>query len=198
MEDTGYSLELVHVLRHTFRPSQQLEELLIESLPPGPVGSRSFFEIKSLSAIALNAYKTANYEYTKQIIAANKALEANKGRAFDLIPDVEIRKIGEKTLDILMGVYDRRGMYDLTHATRLRLPEAASLKSAADPRYSLFARIHSSAPITNEYGAHVSDVFKTRHDEGRRKYILNVLPNDMTGSDQYLKVPKVYAEEEAS
>jgi hypothetical protein len=193
MEDTRYSTELVHVLRHSFEPSAQLGQLLETLLPPRPQGSRSFYEIKSLSMIALNAYKVAHYKYTLQLIEAQKALEASRAKVFDLHSEIEIKKRGEKTLEVFMGLNNPTGMQDLIRTTQSKLPEGIALRSSNDSRFSVFAQIHSSTPIDesdySEAQERMAEIFDTRRDDDGKKYILSISPKEIVGSDQFLKIP---------
>jgi hypothetical protein len=198
MEDTRQDLDLVHVLRHSFRPSTQLAHALEGFIPPGSERSRSFIEIKSLGMIALDAVKHAQYAYSQEIMDAQKTIEANRSHSFEVIPEIEVKKIGEKTLHILMGVQEKKLLYHLMRTTRQRIPEGVQLRDPESSEFSMYARIHSSIPITEEFRAEATERYNEMYQSMSGKHLFSVLPEGITGIDQFRQIPRIYAYEEAS
>jgi hypothetical protein len=190
MEIPQHAPELVHVLRHSFRPSEQLGRALSNFLPLESKRPTSFLEIKSLGMLALDAFSHASHAYTMQLIEARKAVEKSQGQSLAVIPDIEIRNVNENCIDILMGVQNRPAMYVLSRNTKHLLPEAISMRDNADPKFSVFARINSSVPITASLQAQAVDQFNDTYQQLGSKYLLNIFPEGISGKDQYVRMKR--------
>lgn len=189
MEDPRQVPALVHVLRHSFRPSDQLEKALENFLPPESKQPSSSFEIKSLSMLALDGYLHANHAYTIKLMEARKAVNTSKGRSLEIIPDIEIRNVNENTIDILMGVQSKLAMYAITRTTaNLLKNEAIAVRDEADPKFSVFARINSTVPITVDFQEQALEQYSQVYQQLGPKHLMNILPEGISGKDQYVRV----------
>ena len=198
MENSRQVPELVHVLRQSFRPSQQLEKALENFLPPESKRPASFIEIKSLGMLALDAYLHANNAYTLQLIEARKAVEKNQRQSLAVIPDIEMRDVNENCIDILMGVQNRPAMYVLDRNIRQLLPEAISIRDDAEAKFSVFARINSSVPISDAFKDQAAEQYAQTYQQLSSKHLLSIFPEGMSGSDQQLFINRADSLEETS
>ena len=191
MEDPRQVPALVHVLRHSFRPSDQLEKALENFLPPESKHPTSSFEIKSLSMLALDGYLHGSHAYTLKLMEARKAVNASKGRSLEIIPDIEIRDVNEHTIDILMGVQSKLAMYAITRTTaNLLKNEAIAVRDNADPKFSVFARINSSVPITPDFQQQALQQYGQAYEEFGSKHLMSILPEDISGKDQHMRIQR--------
>ena len=190
MEAPRHVPKLVHVLRHSFRPSEQLGAALENFLPPESKRLPSSLEIKSLGMLALDAYSHASHAYAVQLIEARKLVEKSHGQSWAVIPDIEIRNINENSIDILMGVQNKPAMYILSRNIKRLLPEAVSLRDNVDMKFSVFARINSSVPISAEFQAEAAEQYNETYRQLGSKYLLNIYPEGISGMDQYIRITR--------
>jgi hypothetical protein len=190
MEAASTSFDLVHVLRHSSRPSEQLGSALEIFYPPESQRNRSFVDIKTLGKITLDAYKHAQFDYSLDLIEARKAVEQHRGQSLEISPAVDIRRIGSKTIDVLLGLQDNRALYALNKQTLDFLPEGIEAYDAVDLKYSLFARIHSSIAITDSFQENAVEQYKRTYQHYGPKHLLNILPQTITGMDQFIATPR--------
>lgn len=198
MEDTRPSLELVHVLRHTFRPSDQLEEALEQFLPPDSKRPAAHLEIRSLGSIALNVMNSAPSAYSLRLIDARKGFEKNRNQSFEILPRIKARQVGEKTLDILMGVHRDLSLDMLMQATRQRLPEGVQMKDPSDRSLSVYARIQSSVPIDDTFQVEATGRFVRTYRSLGPPHLFNIIPEGIAGMDQYIPIPQTSSYDESS
>lgn len=192
MEDTRSSLELVHVLRHSFRPTEKFGEALEVFTPPESERPRSLFAIRSLSMLAIDAVGNANYEYSQQIAAARKALDTKQNLSFEISPDIEVRRVGDKALEIYMGVQNKKELFKLLQATQRYIPEGVPLRDQVSPSYALYTRVNSLAPIPLSFSDEAAEAFMQRYEDEGKKHLFSVLPEGLAGIDQYRQVPRSY------
>jgi len=185
MEESRQVPELVHVLRHSFRPSDQLGLALENFRPPESRRPVSPLEIKSLGMLALDGYSHANYAYSEQLIDARRAVEKSQGRSFTLTPEIEIRHVNENAIDILMGVEDKMAMFMLMRTTKNFLPEAIPLRDNVNRKFAVFTRIHSSVPIPNSFQDQALAEYHDAYKEFGPKNLMNILPEGIIGKSQH-------------
>jgi len=167
-------------------------------LPPESKRLRNPIVIESLSAIALDAYLNANHKFTQQIINVRKEMEQNRRKSLAIIPDIEIRRVGEKTIDVLMGVQDIPSMYLLNRMTKILLPEGVSNRGTADEKFSVYARINSSVPITPDFQAQAIEQYDELYQQLAPKRLMSIFPEGINGRDQYIRIMRPNPIEEAS
>ena len=192
MEATENPLGLVHVLRHSFRSSEQLKGVLESFYPPEAENNHSTIEIRSLGMLALDAYRHANYEFSIPLIEARKDVERSRGNALEITHDVGIRRIGEKTIDVLMGIQDKTALHQLHYDMRKRLPEGKLMHSNVDRRFSVFARINANVPISDDFEADAMNGYYEKYEQLGEKHLLSVVPTGISGMDQWLPLPSTY------
>jgi hypothetical protein len=187
MEDSRHVPEMVHVLRHSFRPSEQLGKALEKFLPPESKRPPSLIEIKSLGMLALDAYLHADYTYTLQLIEARRVVEKSQRQPLAVIADIETRNVNENSIYILMGVQDSLAIDDLCQNTKNLLPDALSMRNNVDPKFSVFARINSTVPITAAFQAQAVEQYAEVYQQLGAKNLLNIFPKGISGKDQYVR-----------
>lgn len=197
MEDTRTPLELVHVLRHLFRPSAELSTFF-ESTIPGLQRPRSFITLKSLSSLALDAVDVARSVYSLDMIDARKKVAEYQNSSFDLDDQIEARQIGEKALLLMMGVHDKRELYELLRNTKRSLPHAVELREPVDARFAVFALVHSQQAPPVDTPAHIKSEFEHLYKEKGGQRLLTLHPVGLSGIDEYRNIPHGHAYEEAS
>ena len=188
MKNAGDHLELVHVLRHSFRPTQQLGQAIEQFVPPESEYSHSSIHIKSLGKISLDPVLNAQYVYAQQLINARSALETHKGHPLEITPDIKVRKVGETTLTILMGVKNKVALRALTRQTNAYLPGTVSEREDVSPDFSLYTRISSSVPITDAFQAEAEEQFRERYEQYNAAHLFSVIPDGIAGIDQFRRV----------
>lgn len=208
MEDTGRNIELVHVLRHSYRPSHVLEEILEGSVQPRAERPRSLASIRSLSMIAFNAMDVANMKHANAIFKARQFVDTQTNQWFRLGEYIEVKKAGEKALAILMSVVNDDGSTNegnlpskytqFTDAVNERLSDGISLRDPGDPQYSLYARLEYFTPVTDEFQQSVSKDLGDAFFALAAKGILSVSPNGLPGFDQQRSIERQKPLEEAS
>ena len=191
MEDSRQVPELVHVLRHSFRPSEQLGRTLEKFIPPESKRPSSFVEIKSLGALALDGYLHGSHAYTLNLIEARRAIERSQGKSLEIIPDIEVKVVNDYTVDVLMGVQSKLAMYLLNRTTKRFLPDAVSLRDEADMKFSVFARMHSSVPISPYFKEEAIEQYNEDYEQFGTKHLFNILPVGISGKDQHLRINRV-------
>jgi len=198
MEEPRQVPELVHVLRHSFRPSEQLGRALEFFLPPESKRPADFLQIKSLGMIAIDAYMHANYKYSNELIKARKKIDESQNRSLEMTPDVELRQVGEKSVDVLLGVRNKIALGAITLATKKYLPGGILMRDEADKKYSVFARINSSVPIKASFQADALEQYQETYDQIGSKHLMNILPQGLVGIDQHMRIRQYDSLEEAS
>jgi hypothetical protein len=179
-------MTLAHVVRHSFRPSEQLESLLHSFAPPESIHIQSSLVIKSLAVVALDGVRAAHYEYSQPLIDAKRSVEKHSNVGMPILPDIEVRKVGEKTLNILLGSDDKQSLYILNRELKQKLPEGTPLRNNADPQYSVYARLQSTVPLDDQQLIDAEMRFKQFHDQQHAKRILSIYPQGIVGRDQYI------------
>jgi hypothetical protein len=198
MEDPRQVPELVHVLRHSFRPSEQLGKALEFFLPPESKRPNNFLQIKSLGMIAIDAYMHANYKYSNELIEARKQIDKSQNQSLEITPDVDLRQVGDKSVDVLLGVRNKIALGAITLATKKYLPGGILMRDQADKKYAVFARINSSVPITARFQADSLEQYQEAYDQMGSKHLMNILPEGLIGMDQHLRIRQYDSLEEAS
>ena len=192
MEEPRQVPELVHVLRHSFRPSEQLGRALELFVPLESRRLQSSPEIKSLAMLALDGYSHANHAYTTDLIKARKAIENSPMRSFEITPDIDIRNINENNIDILLGVQNKLALYTLTRLTKnIFKTEASSGRDPADPMFSVFVRINSSVPITPEFQQEALEQYSQIYQQLAPKHLMSIHTQGVIGNDQWLAMKRI-------
>jgi len=198
MEEPRQVPELVHVLRHSFRPSEQLGRSLELFLPPESKKPANFLQIKSLSIIAIDAYMHASYQYSNALIEARKQIDKSQNRSLEITQDVELRQVGEKSVDVLLGVRNKIALGAISLATTKFLSGGVLMRDHADKKYSVFARINSTVPINTDFQAAALEKYQEAYEQLGSKHLMNILPQGLVGMDQHLRIHQYDSVEQAS
>jgi hypothetical protein len=185
-------MTLAHVVRHSFRPSEQLETFLHSFAPAESLTTHSSLAIKSLALVALDGVRAAHYEYSLPLIEARRDVEKHSNVGIPVLPDIEVRKVGEKILNILLGSDDKQSLYIMNRDLKRRLPDGTPLRNNADPVYSVYARLESSDPIDDEKLLDAEMRFKQFHDEQHTKRILSIYPQGVVVREQHIPTARLY------
>ena len=145
--------------------------------------------------IVLDAYRHASYQYSNELIEARKRVDNSQGQSLEVTPDFQLRQVGEKSVDVLMGVRNKIALSALSQTTKKLLPESLAMRDYADPKYSVFARIHSTVPITPYFQAEAAERYQEAYANLGTKHLLNILPVGITGMDQWLPIARESSEE---
>ena len=180
MEATDQHVELVHVLRHSFRPSEQLKTSLEAFTKPGLVRPR--FLVKTLSAIALNTVDVANYHYDLPIKRAIQSFEQHH-QPIQLGRDLAARRMADGTLNILFAADNRDHLRDLTKETMVQLPEGVPLDDGENPRFDLYVGIDQAHAIDFEEVVRPGATLIKSLRSGLRN-LYTVVPETMTSRDE--------------
>jgi len=198
MEEPRQVPDLVHVLRHSFRPSDTLGNTLENFLPPESKRLSSSMEIKSLGMLALDGYLHANYKYSSQLIEARKAIEKSQNQSMAIIPDIKIRRVSDEVIDVLMGVENRMAMYLLTRTTRDSFTEAIPLRDKADTKFSVYARIRSSVPITDDFQHQAVEQYNEAYQEYAPRHLMNIVPEGIIGKTQHVPLRRATSRDDTA
>ena len=198
MEEPRQVPELVHVLRHSFRPSEQLGRALEFFLPPESKRQTDSLQIKSLGIIAIDAYMHANYEYSNALIEARNQIDKSQNQSLEITHDVELRQVGEKSVDVLLGIRNKIALGALSLATSKYLSGGILMRDNVDKKYSVFARINASVPIDKGFQADALEQYRETYEQMGSKHLMNILPQGLVGMDQHLRIRQYDSLEEAS
>jgi len=180
MEATDQHVELVHVLRHSFRPSEQLQSSLEAFTKPGLVRPR--FLVKTLSSIALNTVDVANYHHDLSIKRSIQSFERHH-QPVQLGRDLAAHRMGDGALKILLSIENYADLTDLTKETAVQLPEGVLLDDGEDPRFNLFVRIDQAHAINYEEIVQPGTALIKQLRNGQRN-LYTVIPETITGRDE--------------
>ena len=180
MEDTDQHVELVHVLRHSFRPSDRLQTSLEAFTKPGLARPR--FLVKTLSAIALNTIDAANYHYDLPIKRAIHSFEQHH-QPLQLGRDLAARRMADGTLNILFSAENRAHLKDFAKETMVQLPEGVPLDDGENPRFDLYVGIDQAHAIDFEEIVRPGTALIKGLRSGLRN-LYTVIPETMTSRDE--------------
>jgi len=145
MEDTTREIELVHVLRHSFRPSETFEAALGAFVKPGLEQPR--FLIKSIASLAMRDDR----QYSGNIFAARQEIERSKLLDFQIGPKLAVRDLGEGALRLLFQLDDTRNeagqetnmlnYLAMVNRTSQHLPSAHKERDLEDTKFNFYTVI---------------------------------------------------------
>jgi hypothetical protein len=138
MEDTGTQPELVHVLRHTFKPSEALRHSLQNFLTNENAIHR--LSIMTLSGIALNGFEVGQYRHDEAILRARQLFERHR-QPLQLDAHSGAKRMASGALNIYFAVEDRTSLQALKAETYRKFPDNTVFDDTFDPRFDLFVRI---------------------------------------------------------
>ncbi|MES2631308.1 MAG: hypothetical protein V4611_05120 [Patescibacteria group bacterium] len=153
MEDTRQSIELVHVLRHSLRPSPELEKALNTFVKPGLEQPR--FSVRMLSSFVLDS----STNHSSGIYRARQDIERGNTVDFELGPHLAAQRLAGGALKILMRIDDSIDRFGrdvngisylkMMEDTRARIPEARIEKDIDSRNFTFFAIIPGSHALSD-------------------------------------------------
>lgn len=180
MEDTGQELELVHVLRHSFRPSQPLSEAIESFIKPGLKLPEEplFYGTKEA---AVEQVKYNDFKYKKEEDEARKAFQAHN-RPLYIDPIMHFRQMGSKAVRMaFIPTPESTEAFNEAIDTLDVMPTILRPYSRI-PRYFLYIDIPSTHLVQGEeWNARYHDLRKALTSRIRFMYL--VRPNDVVGQD---------------
>jgi hypothetical protein len=193
MKDARSSTELVHVLRHSFRPSEKLQTSLEKFTKQGLTRPR--FLIKTLSAIALNTLDVSNSYHDVAIKGAIEKFEQYRDPIQIGYP-LAAQRMADGALKIFLSSQNHKDIVDLTSKTHDKLPSGVLLDDNEDDRFDLFVHIDASHALSQDRiitpGLQLRDELR-----GDRAYLYKMTTNSIAGRDE-LRVMPIPPYEEAS
>lgn len=152
MEDTTREIKLVHVLRHTFRPSPELANALDGFTIPG--NERPRFLIKTLASLVIDSTKN----YSLGLHEAKQAVERDTVTDIQLGPHLAAQRMASGALKILMRIDDtpdERGKDQnwlqylaMINRTKAYVPDANLEKDIEAKSHTFYTLIPSTQAIS--------------------------------------------------
>jgi hypothetical protein len=186
MSDTAKPQTLVHVLRHSFRPSEQLTHSLQEFIPPQSEHLQSSVTIKSLAKVALDSHRYRQHEFSLALIEAEKDVIRNRNISIPILEDMRVLKLTDTALKIVLRTNDIRSMYRLHRALKNRVPEDTSLPRNPNAVFLVTADLKSTVPFDDFRIKDAEAQYHELYTHKESEKLMNIFPEGLTGIDQYI------------
>lgn len=189
MEEPSQSVELVHVLRHSFRPSEQLQSSLEAFIKPGSVRPR--FLIKTLSSIALTPQFGDSHAYNPATRRAVRAFEVHN-QPIQLGSKLGARRIGDGALRLFFNAENNEEITNLIHETLDELGMGTIVDDVDSAAASLFVQIDSTKAIGKDELAKPGIALRNQLNSDN-KHLFKVVPDLLLGRDEQRTIPSSIA-----
>jgi len=186
MEDAAKPLTLVHVLRHSFQPSEQLATSLKEFIPHESEHFQSSVTIASLAMIALDSSRFRQQEFLLPLREAKKEVERNRNVSIPILHGLKIRQYSTNVLSVVLRTGDVRSMYLMHNALFDKVPEGTSLPDNPNAKFLVTAHIKSTVPYDQIQVAEAEERFIDTFGIQLSNKLFSIKPNSITGIDQYI------------
>ena len=186
MADTAEPQTLVHVLRHSFRPSEQLTHSLQEFIPPESEHLHSSIIMKSLAKVALDSHRYWQHEFAPALIEAEKDVIRNRNLSIPIQSDIRVLKLTDTALKIVLRTNDTRSMYLLHRALKNRVPEGTSLPLNPTAVFLVTADLKSTVPFDDLRIKDAEEQYRELSSHVESQKLMNIFPEGLTGIDQYV------------
>jgi hypothetical protein len=186
MEDAAKPQTLVHVLRHSFQPSEQLATSLEEFIPHESEHFQSSVTIASLAMIALDSYRFRQQEFLLPLREAKKDIERNRNVSIPILRGLKIRQYTANVLSVVLRTGDVRSMYLMHNALLDKVPEGTSLPDNPNAKFLVTAHIKSTVPFDQTQVAEAEEQFLDTFGNQQSNKLFSINPDTITGIDQYI------------
>jgi hypothetical protein len=186
MGDATKPQTLVHVLRHSFRPSEQLAHSLQEFILPKSELHQNSILIRSMAMVALDARRHHQHEFTVPLIEARKEVDRNQNISIPITRDIKVRKLSEEVLSILLRTDDKKLMYQLHRSLKNRVPEGTSLPENPNAKFFVAADLKSTIPFDERRIADAEQQYGEVFSRQHLNTLFSVYPLGISGMDRYV------------